>query len=101
MRFVVALQAAGTAGVLPLAGTNGDVGVKPPWNQPHEIPFAESKSPTFLFVASMPIFSAPLQSSYQGSGSPITALAVTPFSVVVTTSPAATAPASAFRSAPP
>src|SRR5262245_14369252 len=95
MRFVVAAQ---TAGLLSVAAV---VGVKPPWNQPQETPFAESRSPTFLFVASMPIFSVPLQSSYQGSGSPITALAVTPFSVVVTTSPAATAFASAFRSAPP
>src|ERR1700760_3839934 len=95
MRGVVAAH---LAGVLPVDGV---VGVKPPWNQPQETPCAGRRSATFLFVGSMPIFSAPLQSSYQGSGSPITALAVTPFNVVVTTSPAATAPASAARSAPP
>ena len=72
MRFVVVVQVAGAAGVLPLAGCAVVFGVNPPWNQPHETPFAESKSPTFLFVGRKPIFSAPLQSSYQGSGSPMT-----------------------------
>src|SRR5882757_3043897 len=101
MRFVFVAQAARTAGVLPLAGTNFVVGVNPPWNQAHETPFALNKSPTFLLLLSIPIRSPPLQSSNAGSGSPMTLLAVTPLSVVVITSPAAIAPTSVAGSAPP
>src|SRR6202021_3898589 len=54
-----------------------DDGVKPPWNQPHEMPRAVSKSPMFRLVLFMPTTSVLLQSSNAGSGSPMTLPAMT------------------------
>src|SRR5579885_567185 len=54
--------------------TSTELGLNPPWNQPHVIPFAFSRSPTFCPLMVIKVLVGMVQSSSatDGLGSPIT-----------------------------